>query len=102
MNTRKYESPLGGDISTHKVPWKSKKARMALALAVSLWIGGSGVAWAEEAADVTVTGIAPNDLTTLEGAGKLAKNQDGSYYDWYLQSPYKKLEITGEITERRL
>ncbi|ORT98790.1 hypothetical protein D081_2387 [Anaerovibrio sp. JC8] len=54
METRKYESPLGRDISTHKATngrgWKSLKGQAALALAVSLWIAVGGV----EAADITI------------------------------------------------
>ncbi|ORT98972.1 outer membrane autotransporter barrel protein [Anaerovibrio sp. JC8] len=42
METRKYGSPLGENISSRKGVWKGKKAQMALALAVSLWIGGMG------------------------------------------------------------
>ena len=52
MTTRKYESPLEGDISLNKATkgrgWKGLKGQAALALAVSLWIGGSGVALAAE------------------------------------------------------
>ena len=52
MDTRKYECPLGGDVGTSKANkgrgWKGLKGQAALALAVSLWIGGSGVALAEE------------------------------------------------------
>ena len=44
METRKYECPLGGGISTSKANkgrgWKGLKGQMALALAVSLWIAG--------------------------------------------------------------
>ncbi|WP_027397776.1 autotransporter domain-containing protein [Anaerovibrio lipolyticus] len=51
MTTRKYEYPLGGDISLNKANqgrgWKGLKGHMALALAVSLWIAGSGMASAE-------------------------------------------------------
>gem|GEM_PF-1839039 len=50
MTTRRYESPLGRDISLNKAAkgrgWKGLKGQMALALAVSLWIGGAGVAGA--------------------------------------------------------
>ena len=52
MTTRKYESPLGRDIGTSKATkgrgWKGLKGQAALALAVSLWIGGSGAALAEK------------------------------------------------------
>ena len=51
METRKYESPLGRDIGTSKATkgsgWKGLKGQMALALAVSLWIGSSGFASAD-------------------------------------------------------
>ena len=51
METRKYNSPLGGDTSTNKANkgkgWKGLKGQAALALAVSLWIGGAGVASAD-------------------------------------------------------
>ncbi|WP_027406105.1 autotransporter outer membrane beta-barrel domain-containing protein [Anaerovibrio sp. RM50] len=54
METRKYKSPLGGDISNRKVAkgngWKGLKGQAALALAVSLWIAVGGV----EAADITI------------------------------------------------
>ena len=61
MDTRKYKSPLGGDISTSKTNkgrgWKGLKGQAALALAVSLWIGCSGVAWADaESKTITVNG----------------------------------------------
>ena len=52
MDTRKYGSPLGRDISLNKAAkgrgWKGLKGQMALALAVSLWIGSSGMAMAQE------------------------------------------------------
>ena len=51
MTTRKYESPVGRDIGTSKATngrgWKGLKGQMALALAVSLWIGSSGFASAD-------------------------------------------------------
>ncbi|WP_290656932.1 hypothetical protein [Anaerovibrio sp.] len=48
MGRRKYDSPLEGDIRLNKATkgrgWKGLKGQMALALAVSLWIGG-GLCW---------------------------------------------------------
>ena len=58
MTTRKYESPLGGDIGTSKANkgrgWKGLKGQMALALAVSLWIAGMGSASAGSVSRVYV------------------------------------------------
>uniref|UniRef100_UPI00388F4FF4 hypothetical protein n=1 Tax=Anaerovibrio sp. TaxID=1872532 RepID=UPI00388F4FF4 len=61
METWKYDSPLGGDISNRTVTkgrgWKGLKGQAALALAVSLWIGSSGMAWADaENKTITVNG----------------------------------------------
>ena len=50
MEIKKYNSPLERDISLNKATkgrgWKVLKGQMALALAVSLWIGGGGAAYA--------------------------------------------------------
>ena len=61
MDTRKYSSPLGGDISLNKANkgkgWKGLKGQMALAFAVSLWIACGGVASADaENKTITVNG----------------------------------------------
>lgn len=77
MNTGKYESPLGGDISLNKAAkgkgWKCLKGQTALALAVSLWIAGGSVAWA---ADVDSNTNITDDHSS-EGYN-LVKDSDGT------------------------
>ncbi|KHM52184.1 hypothetical protein SAMN02745671_02190 [Anaerovibrio lipolyticus DSM 3074] len=75
METRKYSSPLGGDISLNKDTkgrgWKGLKGQMALALAVSLWMATGGVAWADEhetvSADKTVNTNESEKNYSLDG-----------------------------------
>jgi len=80
VETSKYNSPLRGDISTSKANkgkgWKGLKGQAALALAVSLWIGGAGVASADggvaeffiDADDSNTVKVNPADKSVPAGA----------------------------------
>lgn len=89
MDTRKYSSPMRGDISLNKAAkgrgWKGLKGQMALALAVSLWIGSSGVAMAQEIVvdedlgnGVSGNTAYPNDKTQWCSVGSTTPNPNNN------------------------
>ncbi|WP_369824018.1 hypothetical protein, partial [Anaerovibrio sp. JC8] len=93
METRKYNSPLGGDKTSTKYRWIGPKVQAALALAVSLWIGGAGVASAS-ASDWLYLDVNDNDAlkhdgtrqvgATVSNSGKTLTITDGTSLDsWF-------------------
>ncbi|MBE6106637.1 autotransporter outer membrane beta-barrel domain-containing protein [Anaerovibrio lipolyticus] len=89
METRKYNSPLGGDISTNKTNkgkgWKGIKGQAALALAVSLWIAGGSMASASLYIDAT-----DNIVKGSVGSGTAVPNLGEAAAD-------KTLTVTGNV-----
>ena len=96
MNTRTYGSPLGRDIGTSKATkgrgWKGIKGQMALALAVSLWIAGGGVASAENV--INYEGTVPS-LTKVT-LGKFLWGADAEILpDYWTNLANTEIDATG-------